>query len=284
MATFYNRATLTYNNYVTNSNTVSGEILETLAVSKNAIDGTYTAGEDITYVIGLVNSGALPFTGITVTDDLGAYAFGTGTLVPLTYVEGTATLYINGVLSPAPQVVGTAPLTVTGITVPAGGNAVLIYRARVNEFAPLFAGASITNTANVTGDGLTAPLTAEETVTATGAPYLTITKALTPTTVTENGQITYSFVIQNLGNTEAAATDNASVTDTFDPIIDITSVALDGVALTEPTDYTYDTQTGVFTTVPGRITVPAATYTQDTETGEWVTSPGSVTLTVTGTV
>ena len=47
---------------------------------------------------------------------------------------------------------------------------------------------------------------------------------------------------------------------------------------------TYDEATGVFTTVPSRITVPAATVTQDPVTGAFTTVPGNVTLTVTGTV
>ena len=49
------------------------------------------------------------------------------------------------------------------------------------------------------------------------------------------------------------------------------------------TDYTYDETTGIFATLPGRITVPAATYTQ-AEDGTWVTTPGTAVLTVTGTV
>ena len=191
MATFYNRATLTYKNYVTNSNTVTGEILETLSVTKNAVDDNYSAGEDLAYVISIVNSGPAAFAGLTVTDDLGAYPFGTGTVTPLTYVEGTATLYVDGALLPAPTVTQTDPLTITGINVPAGGNAIIVYRARVNELAPLDQGAAIVNTATVSGGGIATPITAEETVTATAAPYLTITKALSPLTVIENGQIKF---------------------------------------------------------------------------------------------
>ena len=283
MATFYNRATLTYNNFVTNSNTVSGEILEVLTADKTAIRDEYTVGDELTYVISLVNTGATPLTGLTVTDDLGAYLFGGTQIVPLAYVAGTVTLFSNGVLQPTPTVTSESPLTVTGITVPANGSSVLIYTVRVNDLAPLDVGATVTNTATVSGGGIT-PVTVDETVTASAAPYLTISKALSPTTVAENGQITYTFVIRNLGNTAAVATDNVSVSDTFDPPIEITEVTLDGVALTSPTDYTYDTATGLFTTVPGRITVPAATYTQDPVTGEWVINPASVTLRVVGTV
>ena len=42
--------------------------------------------------------------------------------------------------------------------------------------------------------------------------------------------------------------------------------------------------TGVFTTILGEVTVPAATYTQDPVTGAWITSPGVSTLIVTGTI
>ena len=57
-----------------------------------------------------------------------------------------------------------------------------------------------------------------------------------------------------------------------------------GAVLPEGTDYTYDEATGLFTTVPGVITVPAATYTQDPQTGVWTTVPGTATLTISGTV
>ena len=48
--------------------------------------------------------------------------------------------------------------------------------------------------------------------------------------------------------------------------------------------YSYNEVTGVFSTVAGQITVPAATYTQDSSTGIWIIEPGVSVLTVTGTV
>ena len=107
----------------------------------------------------------------------------------------------------------------TGLTVPAGGSAVLIYEATATPVAPLATGSSITNTATITGGGLTTPITAQATVETANSADLTISKALSPTTVTENGQITYTFVISNTGNTEATATGNVVVTDTFAPIL-----------------------------------------------------------------
>ena len=283
MPTFTNRATLTYNGGATDSNTVVGNIVETLAIAKNAQIETYTEGSVVTYVVSFVNSGTTSFTGLTLTDDLGAYNFNGQTLYPLRYVDGTLLYYVNGVLSAAPTVADTQPLTVTGISVPTGGNAILIYNAEVLDTAPLGADGTIVNTATVTGQGITDPISATETISTADAPDLSITKALSPTTVSENGEITYTFVISNYGNTAAVATDNLSVRDVFDPILNITSVILNGVPLEEGTGYTYNGATGEFTTVEGVITVPAATFTQGTD-GAYVTEPGTATLVVVGTV
>ena len=284
MATFFNQATLTYNDTTINSNIVTGEILEVITATKTALTDTYRPGETVSYAVNITNSGTLPYTDLTVTDDLGAYTFGDTTLVPLTYNEGSARLFINGVLQPSPTVTAGPPLTVSGLTIPADSNATLIYSATVNEFAPFDADSTITNTVTVTGGGLTTDITAQSTISTAQGPQLSISKSLCPATVVDNGQITYTFVIQNTGNEPAIATDNLAITDTFNPILDITSVLFNGTAWTEGTNYTYDEATGTFATLPGQITVPAATYTQDPTTGAFVINPGTATLTVTGTV
>ncbi len=284
MAVFSNRATLTYNGISTDSNIVTGEIVEVLSAIKEATGNTYRAGESITYVISIVNTGNIPYTNLTVTDNLGAYPFGTGSLVPLDYTEGSVRQFVNGALVAAPAVTAGPPLVFSGINVPAGGNTVLVYRAEANAYAPLASGSMITNTATVTGNGLTAPVTASKSVTADGAASLTISKSLSPTTVNENGEITYTFVISNFGSTPVATTDNASITDIFDPILSDLSVNFDGTPWTAGNEYTYDEASGLFTTSAGQITVPAATYTQDSASGEWTVTPGTATLTVTGRV
>lgn len=283
MASFTNFATLSYNGGTTNSNTVTGELLETLNAAKTAVTPAYTAGERVSYVISLVNTGTVPLTGIAVSDDLGAYAVGTNTVYPLRYVDGSMKYYVNGVLQTAPAVTAGPPLAVSGISIPAAGNAVLVYEADVTSAAPLAAGGTITNTATVTGGGLTAPLTAQAAVSTANAADLSISKALSPTTVTENGQITYTFVISNSGNTEAAAADNAVVTDTFDPILRNIAVTYNGTVWTEGTNYTYNAATGAFASLPGQITVPAASYTQNTD-GTFAVTPGTATLVITGTI
>ena len=282
MATFTNQATLSYRGGVVSSNVVTGQIIEVLSATKNALVDNYGVGDTVTYVISIQNAGSTAVTGVSVTDDLGAYPFGTLTLIPLTYVEGSLAYYVNGVLQPTPTVVGTPALTVSDITVPANGNVILAYEATVNEYAPLNEGGAITNTATVTGGGES--FEASETVTVENAPDLAIDKALSPATLTENGQITYTFTIRNFGNTDAVATDDLVVNDTFDPLLSNIAVTYNGVALAEGTGYTYNETTGQFATVPSVITVPAATYTQDPITGEVLVSPGVSVLTVTGTI
>ena len=127
MAQFTNQAQLSYNDAIINSNIAVGEILEVLSATKTAVMNDYTQNDDVTYVISVVNSGNTPVSGVTVTDNLGAYPFGDTTLYPLTYVEGSARLYINGVLQAAPTVTAGPPLVFSGISIPAGGNMILIY-------------------------------------------------------------------------------------------------------------------------------------------------------------
>lgn len=284
MAIFSNQATLTYNGNTTNSNIAYGEILDVLTTSKTSIEGIYTQNGLVTYVVTLRNTGNAALNGLTVTDNLGGYAFGSTTLYPLTYSDGSVALFIDGVLQPTPAVVPGPPLVISGINIPGGSDAVLIYQARANEYASPAADGVINNTATVTGDGLSAPVIATETVSSSTAPILTISKSITPAQVVDNDRVTYTFVIQNSGNQAVVATDNAAISDTFDPILTALAVNLDGVAWTQGVQYNYDDTTGLFTTVPGQITVPAATYTQDPVSGAYSVTPGITTLTVTGTI
>ena len=278
MAIFTNQATLTYTGGSANSNIAVGEILEVLSADKTAVSGTYQVGELVTYVITIRNTGSAAFTNLTLTDDLGG-----GVNVPLTYESGTVLYFVNGVPQAAPAVTPGAPLVFTGISVPAGGSAVIVYQARANAFASPEVEGFITNTVTITGGGLTAPVTATETVTVAVGPAISITKTITPAQVADNGRVTYTFLIQNSGNEALVATDDAVITDTFDPILTDLAVTLNGAPLAVGTGYTYDETTGQFATVPGVITVPAATFTQD-PTGAYTAAPGLTTLIVTGTI
>lgn len=283
MPVFTNMATLTYSGGTVNSNVVTGEIREAVTVTKTAVRNVYGTGDDVTYVVSIVNSGNAPFTALTLTDDLGAYDAAGTTVYPLTYQTDSVLYYVNGALQTAPVVTQEQPLIITGITVPAGGNALVVYETLTNAFAPVNPEGSITNTVTVTGGGILEPVTAQETVTARQEADLVITKALEPAVISDNGQLTYTFTIQNFGNTPVVATDDAVMNDTFDPILNPIAVTFNGAAWTQGVNYTYNETTGQFATVPGQITVPAGTAVQGLD-GSWSVTPGVSVITVTGTV
>lgn len=284
MATFTNQAQLSYDSTTLNSNLAIGEIQDVLTIEKTALTGAYRNGDTVVYLVTITNEGTSARTCLTLTDSLGAYAFGALTLYPLTYQAGSVQLFLNGVSQTAPTVSDTQPLTITGLTIPAGGTVQLIYSATVNRYAPLDANGQIQNVVSLTGCPLSEPLTATEIITATNAPSLVIAKSIVPVPVMEDGRLTYTFVILNTGNTAATAAELITVSDLFSPILHDITVSLNGAYWSAPAKYTYNESTGQFNTVPGQITVPAATYAQDPTTGVWSMTPGSVTLLVSGTL
>lgn len=285
MAQFTNQASISYNGLTANSNIVTGEITRVLSVSKTSVSGSYRRGDTLTYAVSISNTGSASYTGLTVTDDLGAYTTGTTSVTPLTFAGDSVLYYVNGVLQAAPTVAAGPPLSISGISVPAGGNALLVYRATVNDYAAPGAGGSIVNTVTVNGGGLTEAVTATDTVEADTTALLSITKALNPTVVAENGQIVYTFTIQNSGAEAADAAAGLIVSDTFNPVLRAPiTVALNGDAWPETGNYSYNAASGAFATTAGRVTVPAAAYAQDAATGLWTVTPGVAVLTVTGNI
>ena len=283
MPSFTNQASLSYPGGSLRSNIVTGNLVDVLAIAKTAVGSDYTAGEKLSYIVTLVNTGTVAMTGLTLTDDLAAYTLDAQTLTPLSYVPDSLLYYQNGVAQSAPTVTAGPPLTVTGLSVPAGGSVTVVYQAQVNALAPLAAGSTLTNTATVTGGTLSAPLTASATVTAGTVPALSIAKAMSPETVTGSSELTYTFILQNTGNTEVS--DPALVlTDTFDPILSDLAVTYNGTPWTVNVNYSYNASTGLFATLAGQLTIPAAQYVQDPATGVWTTTPGVSVLKITGTV
>ena len=288
MATFYNQATLSYNGILRSSNVTAGEILAVLSASKTPVTETYTPGSDVTYIINMVNTGSSCFDNVTVTDDLGTYVVDDEvqekvSVVPLTYTEGSVKYFVNGVKQATPVVQSVSPLTVTGLKIPAGGNAALVYTASVNEFAPLGADASVTNTATISGDGF-ADIEAQAVITNAEQLDLEIIKSLSPAAVEENGQVTYTFTVQNNGTLPAEASDDVIFSDVFTPALSSVSAEFNGTAWTEGTNYTYEPASGTFTSLAGQMTVPAAVYAQDQTTGIWAVQPGISTLVITGNI
>ncbi len=286
MQTFYNQAILSHNNIIRTSNIVTGIITDVISADKNANKDTYTHGDEITYSVALVNSGNGAVSTLTVTDDLGQYGIGNTGFTPLEYVNGSLLYYANGVLQPTPSIAvnGTGELVISSINIPAGGNGILIYTVRVNSFAPLGENGQITNTVTVSGTAVPSNITASETIRASTAADLAIVKSLTPSTLYGNGPLTYTFTVQNYGGTAVDISEDAIITDTFNPILKNISVTFNGEPWVLNENYTYNESTGLFATLPGNISVPAAVYSRDSVSGVWTVTPGTSTITVTGNI
>lgn len=284
MATFYNQATLSFNGSTTTSNITQGELRESLTITKTAVTDTYAPGDDVTYIISITNNSATEYSNILLSDNLGGYSVGEGTVYPLEYVEGSIRRYVNGDLTAPPTVTAGPPVSISAVEVPANGNVILVYEARVTRYAAPNVEGAVTNTVTLTGDGVLTPITAQETISAAERAALTINKSISPTVVSENGTLTYTFVIQNSGNVAATTEDTIIVADTFDPRLKNITVTYNGTAWTEGVNYTYSEATGLFTTATGQISVPAAAYSQDAQTGAWTLTPGTAVITVKGTV
>lgn len=279
MAVFTNQASVSYNGVTVNSNLATGEIRDALSIDKVALTDGYSVGEEKTYIISIVNSCPTDVTDVTVTDNLGAYEFDGQTVYPLTYVDGSIKMFTDGVANVAPDVSSIEGLVISGLTVPASSNVLLVYSVTVNEFASPLTDGEITNTATLTS-ATQGPLSDSETITAEETSLLSVSKSISPQSAPGCEDMTFTFVISNTGNTVA---DDVVLTDAFEIALSNLHVTLDGEALSQGTDYTYSTETGVFSTTAGVITVPAATFEQ-TGTGSWITNPGSAVLTITADV
>ena len=281
MATILNQANLTYT-YGTTTATVASNLAETewnsaLSAEKRALEDSYRAGSTLTFMISLQNGSAVPIENLTITDDLGAFtpAGASSPVVPLTFT-GHATLYTDGTFSEelTPETVPEG-VKFTIPEIPANTDALLVYQATVNSFAPLAVGSEITNTVSI---GDTEPLIASATVPVAQYADVTIEKEMTPNPITDGGTLSMTFTIENRGNVEAT---DLSLTDDLPLSLSDLAVTVNGAP---STDFTLDASKFTLPSgTQGTLSVPAATFTQD-ETGAICVNPGVLTIEVSGTV
>lgn len=265
------------------SNIAEISVESAVGFTKTSLGSTYGDNSILTYILTLTNSSGSVINGSTITDNLGTYVFGSTELTPLEYVA-PAVLLINGQdvsvqLGVDASVLGN--LTFTIPTIPAGATANIIYKAQVNDFAPLAVNSTITNTSTFESNSECADSTASSTVSVANAANIQIIKQMCPNPVICGDTITYTIRIYNYGNTAA---ENVILTDDFNPAPDNITVSRDGVLLLG-TDYTYIAGTLTVPSASGTaVTVPPATFTQDPVTGLITITPSVVEYTITGTI
>lgn len=287
MATIENFATVSYTSGGISETKVSNlaEIgLESaISFTKSTLGETYGEDDVITYILSMTNTSASTITSISITDDLGTFILGTLELSPLTYTA-PALLLIDGQDVSAQLTADTSTagsLVFSFPALPAGATANIVYRAAVNEYAPLDVNASVTNTATLTSDSDCADGTATATITAVSAANVSVFKQMSPNPVICGDTVTYTIRIYNYGN---IAAENVVLTDTFNPAPENITVSRDGVLLIG-TDYTYVNGTlTVPSTAQSPVTVPAATFVRDVTTGIVNVTPGMIEYTITGTI
>lgn len=285
-----NRATLTFSYgdvrcATATSNLAVTTLQGTLSLEKLALGSTYRPEDEVTYIITVDNNGSSAVSGLEVRDDLGTFTpdGATEPVTPLTYI-GPALLFINGAPTPASLSVDSSASDAVVFTIsslPAGANALIVYKAAVNEFAPVDNG-SITNTAVADADDCCEAASDYETITAEEFADVRIIKQMCPDPVVCGEELTYTVTLYNYGNLDAT---NVQLTDIFDPAPSNIAVYVDGVLQTE--GYTYDEATGkltIPTDTSEAAAIPAATFTRDATTGAVITTPGQVTVVVRGTI
>ena len=188
-----------------------------LAVTKEALSSTATAGGTVDYVITVANSGPAPSTGASLTDTLPA---------------GLTPISLSSSIPDACAMSGQTVTCQAGEIVPAAGFQVLI----VAQVDSGWAGAIITNTATLTPGAQTDPNAANNTSSATitvnpgsTAADLKVTKKASAKTVKPGGTLGYTIVVTNQGGSAATS---ASVTDTLPVGLTPTTATFNGTACT----------------------------------------------------
>ncbi len=287
MATIENFATVSYTSGGVTETKVSNlaEIGLESAVSftKTTLGDTYGEDSVITYILSITNTSASAIANVSITDDLGSFTFGTMELTPLAYTAPALLLIDGQDVSSQLTVNDTTPgsLIFSFPSLPAGATANIVYRASVNEFAPLDLNSAIVNTATLTSDSDCADGSASATVTAESAANVSVFKQMAPNPVVCGDTVTYTIRIYNYGNIPA---ENVVLTDNFNPAPDSITVSKDGVLL-GGNEYSY--VGGTLTTPVGTgtpVSVPAATFTRDVATGIVSVTPGMVEYVITGQI
>jgi len=231
------------------SNVATANLIEQFSLSgvKRVQNASFRPGEILSYYITATNTGTDSLYNLTIVDDLG----GAGT--PLSFVDGSAYVSINGTIS---SIIPTSvnPLTFTIGSVVGSGDIVTVdFLVRVNS-AISNEVEEITNTSTITANegSATGPiltLSPNPSVTILREEYasVTITKSVSETNISEGEQFFYTLELENSGNLPATG---VVITDVLPEGFEISSITstTNGVTTTFATsDYTVDPTTNTLT-------------------------------------
>lgn len=245
------------------SNTATTSLIEQYAISGSKLsnNASFRNGENITYQISVSNIGTLSLYTVTISDDLG------GLKTPLSYVDSSATLNVNGVSSFITPT-STSPLTfVLPSPLAAGETATITYVARVSSSLGEDV-ETIVNTASISANegstsGTSISVTPSPSFTLSRGEFanVTISKNVSSSQVTQGETFSYTLTLSNSGSLDATG---VVITDTLPTGFEIESVTsrTNGVTTTfSASDYTVESSTNTLTLPTGSslsITVPGA--------------------------
>ncbi len=286
----YNTASLTFEygsqKGFVSSNVAVTTLKESLTISHSSLGDTYSQGSEIPFIVSIINNNTDKIKNVKIQSDLGTYSLGQGicenSFTPLSYT-GPSMLYVGGVfLSNIEPKVYKEKLVFTVASIPPKSNALIIYKASINQFSPLSSGSKIVNTVTASSRSITSPLTSSNTITVRDEADIRIIKNMSPNPVLAGETITYNFSLYNYGNTEAR---NVTLNDTFTPAPGNINVYLDSQEISS-TDFSYSSGTLTLPTYNSGISVsiPAANFIQDTITGSISIEPGMISITATGQI
>lgn len=270
------------------SNIALAELRGPLVGGKNAVQTSYQLSKPIDYVLELTNNGATTLSGVRISDNLGRYTFPAGsgsTVVPLSYVTGTAYYLLDGLYQNTIAPATTDPLAFNVGNLASGSTVTICFKATLTQYAPLAVGSTIRNTTTFTATGIAEPVTDTHTITVGEYADVTIFKAMTPNPVMDNGTITYTFTLTNSGNSDA---ENIELDDKFTPIPSLTSARVGTFAVDLATDVIFDAATGDFSLRShdsgAPIVLPAASIAQSPTTGVVTVTPSTIAITIIATI
>jgi uncharacterized repeat protein (TIGR01451 family) len=167
-----------------------------LTLTKEVNNDTPAPGDIIEYTLTISNDGELETTTAIVSDTLP---------IELSFDAGSLTITIDG----NPENALTLPRLAEGVSVGAGTATIVSYQVQVAD--DLLPGTVLTNTAAVSSDEVTTPVTATIPITIAAAPAISVGKWASATNVEVGQPITYTYRITNTGNlalTEISAVDD----------------------------------------------------------------------------